>query len=229
VTITDGPAAVLWDLDGTIVDSEPYWLAEETALIESFGGTWTPAEALNLVGSGLWVTAETMQRKGVPWHVDQIVDYLTDKVMASIRKHVPWRPGARELLAEMREAGIKTALVTMSIRRGAQLVADAIPFDAFDVIVSGNDVESPKPHPEAYLKAAELLGVDPADCVAIEDSPPGLASAIAAGALAIGVPHVLPLPEGPTHVLWQTLAGKTVADLRALYATRNGNHIEAAQ
>jgi beta-phosphoglucomutase-like phosphatase (HAD superfamily) len=101
----------------------------------------------------------------------------------------------------------------MSIRSMAQLVADTIDFDAFDVVVAGDDVAHSKPHPAAYLRATELLGVDPANCVAIEDSPPGVASAVAAGAATIGVPLHVPLTEDGTFAVWPTLAGRTVDDL----------------
>jgi len=99
----------------------------------------------------------------------------------------------------------------------ALAVADAVGFDAFDVVVAGDDVEFGKPHPEAYLKAAELLGVDPADCIAIEDSVPGLASAEAAGTKAIGIPNLVKLEELEGRILWPTLEGATLADLKQLF------------
>lgn len=212
---------MLWDLDGTLIDSEAYWMAEETALVERFGGTWTHDEALQLVGAGLGHSALILQRAGVPWESDRIIDHLTDGVTARIRDSMPWRPGARELLAAVRAAGVPTALVTMSIRRMAELVADSIRaadgHDAFDVIVSGSDVKNSKPHPEAYLSAAAQLGVEPADCVAIEDSPTGLASAMAAGARVIGVPLMLQLSSGDAAPVgwteWPTLVGRGLDDL----------------
>lgn len=213
---------MLWDLDGTLIDSEPYWMAEETLLVERFGGAWNHEEALVLVGQGLDFSATVLQGAGVPWTSQQIIDHLTDAVMERIRGAIPWRPGARELLSAVREAGVPTALVTMSIRRMAELVADAISaldgHAAFDVIVSGSDVANSKPHPEAYLSAAAQLGVAPEDCIAIEDSPIGLAAAVASGACSIGVPLMLPLPDpddatAAHWTLWDTLEGRTVADL----------------
>jgi len=148
---------------------------------------------------------------------EEIIDRLTAVVIEQLQVALPWRPGARELLFELKEAGIKTALVTMSMRRMALAVADAVGFDAFDVVVAGDDVEFGKPHPEAYLKAAELLGVDPADCIAIEDSVPGLASAEAAGTKAIGIPNLVKLEELEGRILWPTLEGVTLADLKQLF------------
>ena len=209
---------MLWDLDGTLVDTEPAWFAAETALVESFGGTWTHEQALTLVGSGLRDGAAVLQRHGVALSIDEIVDVQTDRVVAELSEHVPWRPGALSLLASIRDAGIPTALVTMSVRRMAEAVAAAVPFGAFDVIVSGTDVTRPKPHPEPYLRAAELLGVRIEQCVAIEDSPPGLTSAVASGAATIGVPNMAALPEGARWRLWPTLDGRGLADLAAVAA-----------
>ena len=209
------PAAVLWDMDGTIVDTEPYWMLAETELVAEHGGTWSEAQGMQLVGSGLVQSARVLQQAGVALEVDEIINTLTDRVMAQIEHRVPWRPGARELIDEVRTAGIPIALVTMSIRRMALQVAAAIGDDVFGVVVAGDDVEHPKPHPQPYLLAAERLGVPIHDCVAIEDSEFGLVSAVASGAAAIGVPLHITLHEGPTHELWPTLAGRTVADLTA--------------
>ena len=209
--------AVLWDMDGTIVDTEPFWIRAETALVERFGGTWSREQGLTLVGRGLEDSAGILQRAGVRLSVPDIVDTLTDDVIGMLREGLPWQPGALELLRALREQGVPTALVTMSVRRMAEAIAAAIPFDAFDAVVSGTDATRPKPFPDAYLQAAALLDVDPAEAVAIEDSPTGLASAAAAGAIVVGVPHLVPLPEGRWSV-WPTLAGRTVADLEALVA-----------
>ena len=212
------PAAVLWDMDGTIVDTEPYWMRAEIDLVTSHGGAWTEADGMQLVGSGLVQSARILQQAGVDLPVDSIIDALTDRVMAQIEKEVPWRPGARELIEQLRDAGIPIALVTMSIRRMALQVAAAIGDDVFDVVVAGDDVANPKPHPEPYLRAAELLGVDIADCVALEDSQFGLVSAVSSGAATIGIPLHLTLHEGPTHELWPSLAGRDVDDLSAALA-----------
>jgi HAD superfamily hydrolase (TIGR01509 family) len=207
------PAAVLWDMDGTLVDTEPYWMAAEIALVESYGGSWTHDDAIQLVGSGLWHSARVLQSRGVKLSEDEIISALTDRVLDQVAERVPWRPGSRELLAELRERGIPTALVTMSIRRMAQIVADAVGFPAFAAIVAGDDVTHSKPHPEPYERAAELLEVSPHDCIAIEDSEPGIASAVAAGAVVIGVPLHILIGESDQYALWQGLAGKTVDDL----------------
>jgi HAD superfamily hydrolase (TIGR01509 family) len=207
------PAAVLWDMDGTLVDTEPYWMAAEIALVESYGGSWTHEDAIQLVGSGLWHSARVLQSRGVELTEDEIISALTDRVLEQVALRVPWRSGSLELLAELRERGIPTALVTMSIRRMAQIVADAVGFRAFEAIVAGDDVTHSKPHPEPYERAAELLGVSPRDCIAIEDSEPGVASAVAAGAVVIAVPLHIPIGESADYAVWQGVAGRTVDDL----------------
>jgi beta-phosphoglucomutase-like phosphatase (HAD superfamily) len=111
----------------------------------------------------------------------------------------------------------------------ARFVADTIDFDAFDQIVAGDEVAHSKPHPAAYLRATELLGVDPGDCVAIEDSPPGVASATAAGTATIGVPLHVPLLEDGSFVSWPTLAGRTVADLAEVLAQFRRTTLEGAR
>jgi len=212
-------SAVLWDMDGTLVDTEPYWMAAETPLIESFGGTWSHEQALGLVGLGLEDSARILQGTGVRMSTDAIIDHLTEEVMRQLSETgVPFRPGARELLASLREAGIKTALVTMSMRRMAQTVVDLIDFDAFDVVIAGDDATRPKPFPDPYLQACEALGVAPHETVAIEDSPNGLRSAVASGASVIGVPLMVSLTGAGAHTLWDTLEGRTSDDVAAFHA-----------
>lgn len=217
-SVSRKPRAVLWDMDGTLVDTEPYWMAAETALVESFGGTWTHEDALQLVGSGLIDSAIILQNAGVAMEPEAIVSHLTDVVQQSLRTQgVPFRPGARELLSELRDAGIPTGLVTMSLRRMAMSVVDLIDFEAFDIVVAGDDVDNPKPHPEPYLQGAALLDVDITDAVVIEDSPTGVRAGLASGAVTLGVPHIVSLDELGAHELWPTLEGRGVADLVDLF------------
>lgn len=213
--------AVLFDMDGTLVDTEPYWMQAETELVTEHGGTWTHDDALVLVGSGLWESAKVFQQHGVDLDADTIVAALTRRVQEQLESQgVPWRPGAKELLLDIRERGVKTALVTMSIRDMAEQIVAQIPFPAFDVLVTGDEVARPKPYADPYLDAARELGVLPQDCVAIEDSMNGLASAVAAGTIAIGVPHMIPLPASDEHTLWPTLEGVSFADLAELFEER---------
>jgi HAD superfamily hydrolase (TIGR01509 family) len=200
----------------------------ETELVGSFGGTWTRDDAMMLVGAGLWNSATILQDHGVAMEADAIVQWLTDRVQEQLATQgVPWRPGARELLRDLCDAGIPTALVTMSVARMARQIIDLIDFAAFDTVVAGDTVTHSKPHPEAYLTAAANLGVDVARCVAIEDSAPGVAAAVAAGAVVIGVPHQIDLPASALYTLWPTLADRTVTEVTELFAERS-SHFERA-
>ena len=215
------PDAVLWDMDGTLVDTEPYWISAETDLVESFGRTWTYEDAMALVGAGLWDSAETLRAHGVDMSADAIVAHLTDTVMARITAEgVPFRPVALELLTELSAAGVPLALVTMSVRSMAEHVVARMDGNPFAVLVTGEEVTKPKPHPDPYLRAAEILGVDVRRCVAIEDSRTGLAAAVASGAVAIAVPHAVSIAEAEEHVVWPTLAGRSVDDVAAVFSER---------
>lgn len=194
-------------------------MAAETALVEAYGGIWTQEQALQLVGNGLMDSAVLLRAAGVDMAPESIVDKLTDDVRNALATQgVPFRPGARELLRDLHAAGIRTALVTMSLRRMALSVVDLIEFDAFEYIVAGDDVEHPKPHPAPYLTAAKLLDIDIAEALVIEDSGTGLRSGVASGAVTLGVPHMIPLDGYGAHTLWPTLEGRTAADIIDVYA-----------
>lgn len=215
-------------MDGTLVDTEPYWMEAETALVESFGGTWTHEQALTLVGQGLETSGTILQEAGVRMSVAGIIDHLTGEVTRLLAERgSPLRPGAHELLTALNDAGIRCALVTMSMRRMAAQVVAPFP-DLFEIIVAGDDVTRPKPFPDAYLQACGILGIDHADAVAIEDSPTGVRAAVAAGVTTIGVPLMVSLVGTGAHSLWPTLAGRTPDDIAAVHAAhrthRTGEH-----
>jgi HAD superfamily hydrolase (TIGR01509 family) len=213
--------AVLFDMDGTIIDSEPYWMVAERELVESFGGSWSDEQGYALVGSGLWNSASLIKAAGVDLELDDIVHHLSDRVLAQIDEAVPWRPGVRELFSSLVDHGIPCALVTMSLRKNAVALVDAVAremgYPVFSAIVAGDDVESPKPNPEAYLKGATALGLDVRDTVALEDSAFGAASAFSAGAVTIGIPLHVGIPETSVHEMWTTLEGVSASDLDAVW------------
>jgi HAD superfamily hydrolase (TIGR01509 family) len=212
------PAAVFWDMDGTLIDSEPYWMRSEGAFASANNSIWTEQDGLSLVGMSLYDSSKIIKEKvGSDLDPEEIVQQLTDGVAAQLKQEIFWRPGAKELLLLLRKKKIKTALVTMSMHRMAKQVVDAIGFDCFDVIVAGDDVRQGKPHPEPYLRAAELLGVKAEDCVAFEDSLTGLRSAEAAGTKAVGIKNIVDIPSQPGRILWPTLEGVKISDLRRLF------------
>jgi HAD superfamily hydrolase (TIGR01509 family) len=213
--------AVLWDMDGTLVDTEPYWIAAEYRLVESFGGQWNDEHAHALVGNPLLVSAAYIREHGgVDLPAEDIVDRLLDEVILDTKRETSWRPGVLPLLAELRAAGVPCAMVTMSYRNLAEAVASQLPPGTFQALVTGDEVSRGKPDPEAYLTAARLLGVDPARCIAIEDSPAGVASAEMAGCVTIAVPNQVPIEPANTRIVLESVAGVTLADLLRLAEDR---------
>jgi HAD superfamily hydrolase (TIGR01509 family) len=210
-------AAVLWDMDGTLVDTEPYWIDSEFELVAQHGGTWTTADAHSIVGFDLLDAGHELRtRGGVEMGPAEIANWLLDRVIARVADELPWRPGARELLAECVAEGVPCAMVTMSWRPLADAVIAAAPAGSFAASITGDEVTNGKPDPEPYRAAASALGVDPRDCVAIEDSPTGVASAVAAGCATLGVPHVVPVAAAPGLTIVDSLAGVDLARLRRL-------------
>jgi HAD superfamily hydrolase (TIGR01509 family) len=204
-------------MDGTLVDTEPYWVEVEQKLVESHGGVWTREDAMQLVGNDLIESGRYLRAHGgVDLPPEEIVEILLDGVVAHIERSVPWRPGARELLAALRAAEMPCALVTMSYERFVAPVLAELPKGSFDVVVTGDAVSRGKPHPEPYLHAARLLGVEPADCVAIEDSNTGARSAEAAGCLVLVVENHVPVAPGERRVFLPTLVGVTPTQIAAL-------------
>jgi HAD superfamily hydrolase (TIGR01509 family) len=207
------PVAVLWDMDGTLIDSEPEWISAQERLVAEHSGVWTFADGLALVGTDMAVTAVALQTAGVLLPAAEIIERLTAEVTAALGRSVDWRPGARELVAELCASAVPQAIVTTSPRSMAEVVAAALPAGSIQVIVAGEDVRNGKPHPEPYLLAARRLGVAPSECVAIEDSPTGLSAAIAAGTTAIGVPHDTTLDHSGRWTRVDSLSGMSLPDL----------------
>ncbi|ASW57685.1 HAD family phosphatase [Plantactinospora sp. KBS50] len=206
-------------MDGTLIDSEKLWTIAINELAASYGGTVSPEARAAMVGSAM---AESMAvlhadlgqewrdaRTGAAWLEQRVAElFLTD---------VRWRPGALELLQAVRAAGIPTALVTSTARPLVEVVLETIGRTNFDVVVCGDEVTNTKPHPEPYLTAARLLGVPIGRCVAVEDSPAGVASALAAGAAVLAVPSDVPL--APVEGV-RRLESLTGADLELLASLR---------
>ncbi|MGU3587255.1 HAD family hydrolase [Rhodococcus sp. C26F] len=222
--VDTGVDAVLWDMDGTLVDTEPYWFRAETILLAAHGIPWTEEQAAELVGNALPTSAAVLRAAGVDLGIREIIDTLIDSVIAQVRQAVPWRPGARELLAQIRAAGIPCVMVTMSERTLASEIARLLPDGTFEFLVTGDMVTRGKPDPEPYRLAVETLRSTRGELsldriVAIEDSLPGMASATAAGVVTLGVPNIVDLPDGPGHTLWPTLEGRGLVHLRELVNT----------
>lgn len=216
--------AVLFDLDGTLIDSEGLWWRAECLVVDGLGGTWTPEDQARCLGGPLErVAAYMADRSGSARTPEDIGQELLDRMEALLRSEpLEWRPGARELLAECRATGVPTGLVSASHRRLLDAVDDAIARDvhargdhAFDVTVAGDEVANGKPHPEPYVAAARMLEVPIEQCIVLEDSPTGVASGQQSGAFVVAIPHIVGIEPAPRRRVVDTLAGVTIADLRA--------------
>jgi HAD superfamily hydrolase (TIGR01509 family) len=214
-------AAVLFDMDGTLLDSEKVWDVALADLAHYLGGELSDAARRRMVGSSLARSITIM-------HDDLRIDadpecsgaYLLERAAELFRTALVWKPGARELLVAVHQAGVPAALVTSTHRRLTEIALDTLGREYFEATVCGDEVAHPKPAPDPYLRAAELLGVPPADSVAIEDSPLGIASAEAAGCVILAVPSEVPLQPVPGRTVVPTLVGVTVADLADLVETK---------
>lgn len=216
-------AAVLWDMDGLLVDSEPVWTRAEVELAERLGGVWDDEVKAAVVGTRLDVAVPTILRWfGEPATPDQVAEtsqWLLDRMVGLFAAELPLMPGARDLLAAIAAQGVPMALVSSSYR----VLVDAVlasGLEPFALTIAGDEVQRGKPDPEPYLTAAARLGIRPQDCVVLEDSPAGVASGEAAGCAVLAVPSVAGVVLEPhaRRAVVPSLAGVTVDDLRVLTA-----------
>ncbi len=210
-------AAVLFDMDGTLVDSEKVWDITLADTARWLGGELSAAGRAAMVGTDMAATLRLL-RADLGMDIDdaQTEAYLVARTLEHFRRPLPWRPGAQELIAAVRAARLPAALVTSTPRELVDLAMGTLGAASFDAVVCGDEVRHTKPHPEPYLRAAALLGADPARCVAIEDSPAGVASAEAAGCPVLVAPSEVRVPPGPGRTVVADLVGITVADLTGL-------------
>jgi beta-phosphoglucomutase-like phosphatase (HAD superfamily) len=186
-------------------------------LTARFGVPWTQEDGLTLVGNPLDVSAQVLIGRGVRLTEAEIIDAMVTEVAARAENSMPWVPDAKVLLDEVVGAGIPCALVTMSIGSLVDRFVEQAG-DVFAAVVTGDQVTKGKPDPEAYLLAAKKLGVDPARCVAIEDSPVGIRAAYASGAATIAVPRQTEVQDIQGVTVLATLECVTLRDLgRILY------------
>jgi HAD superfamily hydrolase (TIGR01509 family) len=210
--------AVLFDMDGTLVDSEKVWTIGLHELARRHGGELSPPARVAMIGTNMVETMNILHADiAQPWlDPEASVTWLEDRVRALFADGLVWRPGARELLTAVRGAGITTALVTSTRRNLVDVALDTLGVHNFDVVVCGDEVDNSKPHPEPYLTAAAALGVDPGRCVAVEDSPIGVSSARAAGCVVVAVPCDVPVLESEGVVHLDSLELADVATLQRL-------------
>ncbi|NUR83689.1 MAG: HAD family phosphatase [Nonomuraea sp.] len=209
--------AVLFDMDGLLVDTEKVWLEIETAVMARLGAQWSPAHQAHLVGGSMERTLDYMLGvSGADVPPATVQEWMVTGMVELLSQGVEVMPGAGELLDALRDEGVPVGLVTSSMKEIADAVLKGFGADRFDVIVTAADVERTKPDPEPYLKAAGLLGAEPVRCVVLEDSPNGVAAATAAGCAVVAVPNVLPVEPAPGRLVVSSLTSVGVGDLRAL-------------
>lgn len=212
-------------MDGTLVDSEKLWDVALSDLATEYGGALSPAARLATIGTSMAGTMDILHADlGQPWRdaaagAAWLEARMAELFVAGLR----WRPGALALLRAVRGAGIRTALVTSTGRRLVEVALETLGRDSFEAVVCGDEVEAVKPHPAPYLTAARLLDVPIARCVAIEDSPVGVTSALAAGAAVLAVPGDVPLDAREGVRLLDSLAAANLDLLAELVGRRPPN------
>jgi HAD superfamily hydrolase (TIGR01509 family) len=213
------PQAVLFDMDGLLIDSERLWLEVEEEVVAWLGGTWSTEDQQRMLGGSLDKAVRYMlELTGADVPPAEVGRRMLDGMAERLGACVPLLPGAKELLAEVRAAGVPAALVSSSHRRLLEPVLDAVGREHFAVTVAGDEVARTKPDPEPYLTATARLGVEPRRCVALEDSPNGLAAAEAAGCVTVAVPSLLPVPPAPGRTVVASLTEVDLPRLAALVA-----------
>lgn len=211
--------AVIWDYDGTLVDTEPVWAGTEQAMMLDFGVVWTDEHMLSKIGQHADISARQMaEDAGQPERVDWFFTELHERVARTVASApLPYLPGVEPLIEELAAAGIRCAIVTASNGQIIDAARSRLP-EVFEFIVTSDDVTHPKPHPEAYEQAFARLGVAPEEALVLEDSVPGVTAALAAGGLVLGVPRDAQLDDHPRlEVSPDALATTDLARLAAVH------------
>ncbi len=209
------PAAVIFDNDGLLLDTESVWTRAEQVLYERRGREFTLEHKQELVGSSAQVAGAILERRlHEPGRAAAIIEELNGLVMAELENGVDAMVGARELVAELRARGTPLGLVSNSPRPFIELALRKAEFEtAFDAVLSAHEVPAPKPAPDAYVEACRMLGARPGrTVVALEDSPTGVAAAVAAGLTVVGIPSLPGIELGEAHLSAKSLEDQVVLD-----------------
>src|SRR5947209_5879759 len=210
-------SAVLFDMDGLLIDSEPVWYDVESEVVRRLGGVWSHEHQAACIGGTLDASCRyIIGVTGSSVSVDELTTMLLEGMVEHFRAGLPLHAGALELVDAVRARGVPTALVSSSYRVLVDAALDFIGADRFDVSVAGDEISRGKPHPEPYLTACQKLSVDPAKCVALEDAASGVQSAEAAGCVVVAVPSVAPIEARPTRPVMASLTHIDIDWLLAL-------------
>jgi HAD superfamily hydrolase (TIGR01509 family) len=200
-------SAILFDMDGTLIDSEPLWLEAEIEIMKELGCNWDQQDHINCLGGPIDKTENYMQDcsnniKPFGYFTKKLDDVMEQKLSTKL----DLIPNALEIINECKRSELKIALVTASSGRLMRAVLKRFPVGIFDTVVSYDDVKRSKPDPEPYLLAAKTLGVDITNCVVLEDSLTGVQSGLSAGAQVIGIPHLVKMPSNPNLRVVESLS-----------------------
>ncbi|MDQ4005970.1 MAG: HAD family phosphatase [Actinomycetota bacterium] len=205
------PRPIVFDCDGVLLDTEAGWTRAETELFARYGHSYGEEEKRRLIGLSLPKAGrEFAEMLDEPGRGDELMDEAIELVAKDLSNGVEPMPGARRLLADVRGTR-PMAVASNSYRRLVDLALEVSGFAAFfDVVVTGDEIEHPKPAPDIYLEACRRLGVDPRTAAAVEDSPAGVASAKAAGLYVIGVPYLAGLDLSDADLQVESLEAPAV-------------------
>lgn len=214
-------SAVLFDMDGLLVNTEPMWLEAEHETLATLGGTWSEADQKAIMGASMaHATAYIRRLSGTDRTDEQVAELLIGTMLQRLEgAEIPIQPGAADLLRAVAGSGLPFALVSASVRPIVDLVLAHLGrsgLPRFPITVAGDEVARSKPDPLPYTHAAELLGIDITRAVVLEDSLNGVRAAWSAGATVVAVPHAVPIEAGERIVVRQSLLGLDVAGLDAL-------------
>ena len=210
--------AVFFDMDGLLVDSEPEWLKSESEITAAYGYQWTSQDQVACLGGPLSRVGQYMHDK---CNQAQTPDFFTNKLVEvqseKMRSHTPFMPGAYELVKDLQKNGVKTGLVSASPRIIVDAVLDNVGAELFPFSISSDDVERTKPHPDAYLKAAQLTNSAIENCLVFEDSLTGVGAATSSGAWLVAVPHLVHVDESERVRVIKSLEQLNFTKVQELY------------
>lgn len=222
--------AVLFDMDGTLINSEPYWLVCETQLMARFDHSWTDEDQAFCLGGPLPKVGAYMSELA---HGAQSAGYFENELVRLVgeefKKGLEFMPGAQDLVTELASSGIPMALVSASPRLLVDSAVALLPARTFITSISSQDVRISKPDPESYLLAAQRMGVDIARCVVLEDSRTGIDAGLASGAVVIGIPHLITYPPTPRLHIRKDLIGLSATDIQEIFYTESEEEIDATR
>ena len=211
--------AIFFDMDGTLIDSEPTWLESEIELMARYNFAWTVENQAHCLGGPLARVGEYMNDLASrPESATFFVNALVDLMVSKMSTRATLMAGASQILAFTREIGTDIAMVSASPRVLVDVVLQAIYPVTFELTISSDDVQFPKPDPESYIKAAEHFGVNPERCLILEDSKTGVNAAVASGARVIAIPHLVPIEENEQVKVFSSLTEINERVLRKLYS-----------